>query len=64
MCIRDRISEILRDVPDDFAVFAGSASFLMPSLVMGAKEMCIRDRKDRFGSDGLGRYAHIPRYPL
>ncbi|HRC54188.1 MAG TPA: dihydrodipicolinate synthase family protein [Bacillota bacterium] len=32
-----QISEILRDVPDDFAVFAGSASFLMPSLVMGAK---------------------------
>lgn len=31
-----QISEILRDVPQDFAVFAGSASFLMPSLVMGA----------------------------
>ena len=31
-----QISEILRDVPHDFAVFAGSASFLMPSLVMGA----------------------------
>jgi len=32
-----QISEILRDVPEDFAVFAGSASFLMPSLVMGAR---------------------------
>ena len=32
-----QISEILRDVPEDFAVFAGSASFLMPALVMGAK---------------------------
>lgn len=32
-----QISEILRDVPRDFAVFAGSASFLMPALVMGAK---------------------------
>lgn len=32
-----QISEILRDVPEDFCVFAGSASFLMPSLLMGAK---------------------------
>ncbi len=32
-----QISEILRDVPEDFSVFAGSASFLMPALAMGAK---------------------------
>lgn len=32
-----QISETIRDVPEDFAVFAGSASFLMPALVMGAK---------------------------
>ncbi len=31
-----QISEILRDAPDDFAVFAGSASFLFPAAVMGA----------------------------
>ena len=31
-----QISEILRDVPSDFAVFAGSASFLFPAAVMGA----------------------------
>jgi 4-hydroxy-2-oxoglutarate aldolase len=31
-----QISEILRGVPDDFSVFAGSASFLLPSAVMGA----------------------------
>jgi len=32
-----QISEVIRDVPDDFSVFAGSASFLLPALVMGAK---------------------------
>jgi len=32
-----QISEIIRDVRDDFSVFAGSASFLLPSLVMGAR---------------------------
>ncbi|HHW18549.1 MAG TPA: dihydrodipicolinate synthase family protein [Firmicutes bacterium] len=32
-----QISEIIRDVPPDFSVFAGSASFLLPALVMGAK---------------------------
>lgn len=31
-----QISEILRGVPDDFSVFAGSASFLLPSVIMGA----------------------------
>ncbi len=31
-----QISEILRDVPDTFAVFAGSASFLLPAVLMGA----------------------------
>lgn len=31
-----QISEILRGVPEDFSVFAGSASFLLPSVVMGA----------------------------
>ncbi len=31
-----QISEILRDTPPDFAVFAGSASFLFPAAVMGA----------------------------
>ncbi len=31
-----QISEICKDTPDDFAVFAGSGSFLLPSLVMGA----------------------------
>lgn len=32
-----QISEFLRDTPDDFVVVAGSASFLMPALVMGAR---------------------------
>lgn len=31
-----QISEILRGAPKDFAVFAGSASFLFPAAVMGA----------------------------
>ncbi|HAF67070.1 MAG TPA: dihydrodipicolinate synthase family protein [Clostridiales bacterium UBA9857] len=31
-----QISQFLRDAPEDFVVFAGSASFLMPALVMGA----------------------------
>lgn len=31
-----QISEILRGVPDDFSVFAGSASFLLPAVMMGA----------------------------
>ncbi len=31
-----QISEILRGVPKNFAVFAGSASFLFPAAVMGA----------------------------
>ena len=30
-----QIAEILRDVPRDFAVFAGSASFLLATLVLG-----------------------------
>ena len=30
-----QITEILRDVPEDFAVFAGSASFLLATLVLG-----------------------------
>ena len=30
-----QIAEILRDVPDEFAVFAGSASFLLATLVLG-----------------------------
>lgn len=32
-----QISEIISGVPDSFSVFAGSASFLLPSLVMGAR---------------------------
>lgn len=32
-----QISEIIRDVRSDFAVFAGSASFLLPTLVMGGR---------------------------
>ena len=31
-----QISQMVRDTPDDFAVFAGSGSFLLPSLFMGA----------------------------
>ena len=31
-----QISQIVRDTPEDFAVFAGSGSFLLPSLFMGA----------------------------
>jgi len=31
-----QISEIIKSTPDDFAVFAGSASFLYPSLALGA----------------------------
>lgn len=30
-----QIAEIIRDTPDDFAVFAGSASFLYPTLALG-----------------------------
>jgi 4-hydroxy-2-oxoglutarate aldolase len=32
-----QISEMIRGAPDDFSVFAGSASFLLPAVVMGAK---------------------------
>ncbi|MGI6662882.1 MAG: dihydrodipicolinate synthase family protein [Bacillota bacterium] len=32
-----QISETIRGVSDDFSVFAGSASFLLPAVVMGAK---------------------------
>lgn len=32
-----QIAEIINNTPDDFAVFAGSASFLYPSLALGAK---------------------------
>ncbi|MGB9859418.1 MAG: 4-hydroxy-tetrahydrodipicolinate synthase [Moorellaceae bacterium] len=32
-----QIAEIIRNAPPEFAVFAGSASFLLPSLVLGAK---------------------------
>ena len=31
-----QIAEIIKNSPDDFAVFAGSASFLYPSLTLGA----------------------------
>ena len=31
-----QISQMVRDTPDDFAVFAGSGSFLLPALFMGA----------------------------
>ena len=31
-----QISEIIAGAPEDFSVFAGSASFLLPALVMGA----------------------------
>jgi len=31
-----QISQMVRDTPDDFAVFAGSGSFLLPALYMGA----------------------------
>jgi len=31
-----QISQVVRDTPEDFAVFAGSGSFLLPSLYMGA----------------------------
>ncbi len=31
-----QISEIIANTPDDFSVFAGSGSFLLPALVMGA----------------------------
>lgn len=31
-----QIGEVIKNSPDDFAVFAGSANFLLPSLVMGA----------------------------
>jgi 4-hydroxy-2-oxoglutarate aldolase len=30
-----QIAEIIRDAPEDFAVFAGSAGFLFPTLVLG-----------------------------
>jgi 4-hydroxy-2-oxoglutarate aldolase len=30
-----QIAEIIRDTPEDFSVFAGSASFLFPTLVLG-----------------------------
>jgi 4-hydroxy-2-oxoglutarate aldolase len=32
-----QIAEVIHATPDDFTVFAGSASFLFPSLVLGAK---------------------------
>ena len=32
-----QISEIISGAPDSFSVFAGSASFLLPALVMGAR---------------------------
>jgi len=32
-----QISETIKGVPEDFSVFAGSASFLLPATVMGAK---------------------------
>jgi 4-hydroxy-2-oxoglutarate aldolase len=32
-----QIGEIIRDSPPDFSVFAGSASFLLPALVLGAR---------------------------
>lgn len=32
-----QIAEIIKNAPPDFAVFAGSASFLLPSLLLGAK---------------------------
>lgn len=32
-----QIAEIIKNTPPDFVVFAGSASFLLPSLVLGAK---------------------------
>lgn len=32
-----QISEMIRGAPDDFSVFAGSAGFLLPAVVMGAK---------------------------
>lgn len=32
-----QISETISGTPDDFSVFAGSASFLLPALVMGAR---------------------------
>jgi len=32
-----QIAEIINNTPEDFAVFAGSASFLYPSLALGAK---------------------------
>lgn len=32
-----QIAEIINNTPDDFSVFAGSASFLYPSLALGAK---------------------------
>lgn len=31
-----QIAQVVRDTPDDFAVFAGSGSFLLPALFMGA----------------------------
>ncbi|MCG0278642.1 MAG: 4-hydroxy-tetrahydrodipicolinate synthase [Thermanaeromonas sp.] len=32
-----QIGEIIKNTPSDFVVFAGSASFLLPALVLGAK---------------------------